>query len=316
MRYLLTLGAIFFKESRFKVGEFNFCSDALWIFGREGNRTWNLLKTNYLRNIRSKAFSNAGWYIMRKDKNYMIISGGPNGQDGNGGHAHNDKLSFELCINNKDILVDSGSYLYTPFPEWRNNFRSTSFHNTILVDSKEQNKISEKNLFSMGNNAEVTINRWQSNKEYDFLKFEHHGFCRLEDPVIHKRQIFFNKGGSFWIIKDILEGNREHVFDLYFHLGYKVEADIEQDSKTVNISIGKENILKVIPIIKKDLNLYVERSWISKSYGEKVKVLVLKYSKNALLPIEFLFVLAFKDFKYPLKNIKKILKILKIDELQ
>jgi len=310
-RYLLALGAIFFQESKFKVDEFNFCSDALWVFGRQGNKTWDLLDTNYLRNIRSKAFSNAGWYIMRKDKDYMIVSGGPNGQNGNGGHAHNDKLSFELCINGRDILVDPGSYLYTPFPEWRNSFRSTSLHNTVLVDNKEQNEISEKNLFSMGNDAEVIINEWQSDEEYDFLEFEHHGYCRLEDPVIHKRQIFFNKKDSIWIIKDILKGNRRHIFNLHFHLGCKIEADVEQESKIVNISIDKEKVLKVIPIVKEDLDLHIERSWISKGYGEKSNTLVLKYSRNALSTIEFLFVLASKDFRYSLKNIKNFLETLR-----
>lgn len=60
MRYLLSLGAIFFKEPKFKIKEFGFCEEALWIFGEKGYEIWQSLKENCLANIDSRAFPKAG----------------------------------------------------------------------------------------------------------------------------------------------------------------------------------------------------------------------------------------------------------------
>ncbi|GAI52634.1 unnamed protein product, partial [marine sediment metagenome] len=40
MRYLLALRAIFFKEPKFKIEEFGFCEEALWVFGEKGYKIW------------------------------------------------------------------------------------------------------------------------------------------------------------------------------------------------------------------------------------------------------------------------------------
>ncbi len=152
-------------DSKLKVKELGFCEEDLWVFGKDGYDIWNNLESISINSIGSRAFPNIGWYILRKDKNYMLVSCGPNGQNGNGGHSHNDKLSFELCVNGEDIIIDPGTYVYTPFPEWRNKFRSTSFHNTIVVDNKEQNRFNDKSIFCLGEDASVKVNNWKATKE-------------------------------------------------------------------------------------------------------------------------------------------------------
>lgn len=119
MKYLLSLGAVFFKESKWRIREF-FNSDEdiaeiLILFGKKGKSIWDSLEWHSLKNISSKAFNNSGWYVMRNNKEYCIMSCGPNSQNGNGGHAHNDKLSFELMLNGKDIIIDPGTFVYTPY---------------------------------------------------------------------------------------------------------------------------------------------------------------------------------------------------------
>src|SRR5690606_39806355 len=47
---------------------------------------------------------------------------------GNGGHAHNDQLSITLVVDAVPWIADPGSYLYTPFPEIRNRYRSVVAH--------------------------------------------------------------------------------------------------------------------------------------------------------------------------------------------
>jgi len=308
MRYLLALGAIFFKEAKFKVEEFGFCEETLWVFGKEGYKIWQGLEEINLSNIDSKAFPSAGWYIMRNNKDYMIVSCGPNGQNGVGGHSHNDKLSFELSVDSEDILVDPGTYVYTPIPYWRNKFRSTLFHNTVVVDSIEQNRFNKRSLFFLENDAKCKINLWKTTKKYDFLDAEHYGYKRLEGTVIHRRQFFFNKKESYWVIKDILMGTGRHTFDLYFHINNNVNYKVDENSLVVTI-IAKGNVkLRIIPLLKKSLGLFFEDGWISKGYGQKTKSAVLRYSKAVNFPSEFLFVIAKRDVDYSLEEINSIIE--------
>jgi len=110
-------------------------------------------------NLTFTAYQGIGLYIFRSSRLYLLISAGPNGQNGNGGHAHNDKLSFELNIDGKDIFVDPGTYLYTPFPDVRNMFRSTKVHNTIYVEGEEQNEwlAGKIGLFFMKNQSKCYL---------------------------------------------------------------------------------------------------------------------------------------------------------------
>jgi hypothetical protein len=297
MRYLLTLGAIFFKEPEFKIKEFGFCEEALWVFGEKGYKIWQDLEQNCLANIGSWAFLDAGWYIMRNDKNYIIISCGPDGQNGNSGHCHNDKLSFELCMDGKDIIVDAGTYIYTAESEWRNRFRSTAYHNTVVVDNREQNSFNPKELFSMGNEAEIRVNEWKITNEYDFLDAEHSGYERLSNPLTHRRQILFNKKEGYWVIRDILTGSKKHTFDFHLHFASMKIESIPQDPLSLVSNCQDANInLLVLPLETEDLKFLIENNWISYSYGTKVLAPVIKYSRVTYTPTTFVIAL------YPFKG--------------
>jgi hypothetical protein len=107
-------------------------------------------------NLKITVYPDSGIYIFNSPRVYLLISAGPNGQKGNGGHAHNDKLSFELNIDGEDVVVDPGTYLYTPLPEMRNKFRSVQAHNTLIIENEEQNEWSSGRygLFQMENQSE------------------------------------------------------------------------------------------------------------------------------------------------------------------
>ena len=66
-----------------------------------------------------------------------------------GGHTHNDELSFELHVGGQDFIVDPGTYTYTGDYRFRNSFRSSYSHNTVVVDKKEINNFSEREIFKL-----------------------------------------------------------------------------------------------------------------------------------------------------------------------
>jgi hypothetical protein len=81
------------------------------------------------------------------------------GQHFHWGHVHNDKLSFELFAEGKTIIEDGGTYLYTPLPQRRNEFRSVQAHHGILVDAAEPNRWEEgkRGLFRMERETKIQV---------------------------------------------------------------------------------------------------------------------------------------------------------------
>jgi len=86
------------------------------------------------------AFPDFGLYRLMAGDHQVVFRCGPVGQHGNGGHAHNDQLSFECAVADRPLVVDPGTYLYTPLADERNRFRSTSMHNTLSLPGLEQNR--------------------------------------------------------------------------------------------------------------------------------------------------------------------------------
>ena len=154
---------------------------------------------------------------MRHNNDYCFISCGPNGQNDNGGHAHNDKLSFEHMLDGQDVVVDPGTYVYTPNPDWRNKLRSTAYHNTVQIDGIEQNDIT-KELFGMAKNTEFNCLEFKENDAE--VTFE--GKIRyLRHSVEHKRSIIFNKQRKSLVITDSVLSNESHNVSIIFSLDAK-----------------------------------------------------------------------------------------------
>jgi hypothetical protein len=313
--YLLQIASVFFNESSFKILDFNFINsnkrkdEILWIFGKAGSEIWDNLEGVSIKSIESHAFLNSGWFIMRKNNNFLMVSAGQNGQGSNGGHAHNDKLSFELVFNGIDIIRDPGTYLYTPIPKMRNLFRSTGYHNTIVVDQKEQNRLGERNLFFLANDSAVEVKKWVSNSELDFLDSEHYGYIRLQDSVIHRRKIFFDKTSEVILIKDLLRGKGRHLFELYFHLDKDIQCEISQNF--CNLFYQNHKIMGVYSLEENELNISLGEYFLSEGYGNKNKAQVIKYFKEAKTPAEFIFLFYNpelfnkSDFKEKIKSVEK-----------
>ena len=91
-----------------------------------------------LESLQMFYYKDFGLIILKSD--YMFLSMYIGGTvNSTAGHTHNDKLSIELRINEDDVFMDPGTYLYTSFVDKRNEFRSINAHNVPIVEGKEQN---------------------------------------------------------------------------------------------------------------------------------------------------------------------------------
>ena len=108
---------------------------------------FSISKSQYIKSI---FYPDSGIFIYKSDKFYLAVCATPLGQSNHGGHAHNDKLGYELWIDGHDIARDPGTYLYTPIPGIRNEFRSIKAHNVPIIDDLEQNSWGEGSVGLFG----------------------------------------------------------------------------------------------------------------------------------------------------------------------
>lgn len=262
-KYLLNLAAIYYGDSEFKPLEFSFDEEAFWVFGTQGHTVFEHLSAR-TEPLKSRAFPNAGWYIMRHNKDYCFISCGPNGQNGNGGHAHNDKLSFELMLEGEDIIVDPGTYVYTADPEWRNKFRSTGYHNTIIVNDIEQNPLS-KNLFFLKCGVKIQLATLEENSDQIIFK----GSIELPDGSFLAREIKYNKNQGSSSIQDKFDNKSMKNAMSRFHIGPELEV---RDREVLVKGSGKR--LARIEFTNKGAQM--KPYDYSAAYGEKGRAVALE----------------------------------------
>jgi hypothetical protein len=239
--YLLSIAAVYFKDNSFKLSQFGLDEEAFWLFGEKAVDTWNGLdfRDDYLE---SRSFPDAGWYVIRHQNDYSFISCGPNG--GDGWHAHNDKLSFELVIDGQDVIVDPSTYVYTSYPAERNKFRSTGYHNTVMFNGYEQNDIPEKIMFSLP--EKVRIRHAVLTEDDDRIVFQ--GEINYKD-FTHRRMITLNKKKSDWEITDSFSCPKETNAKVLFHLS----PDIGTDGKIL-FTKNKRNRIASIELEGHDLD--------------------------------------------------------------
>ena len=110
-------------------------------------------ETDVYENLQLFAYPDFGFYIFRSKRLYLAIRCGAVGQNGNGGHAHNDQLSLELTIDEHNWIKDPGTYVYTPLPARRDEYRSVSAHYAPQLSDLEPDDL-KGGLFCLGNNAQ------------------------------------------------------------------------------------------------------------------------------------------------------------------
>jgi hypothetical protein len=108
-----------------------------------------------LTGLSLRVFPDFGVYVYRSNRLYLAVRCGPNGQKGNGGHAHNDQLSLVLWVDGEEWISDPGTYLYTPLPSRRNEYRSVRAHFAPqAADGREPGRL-DLGLFRLGDEAQA-----------------------------------------------------------------------------------------------------------------------------------------------------------------
>ena len=228
--------------------------------------------------------SQSGYFGYRCGGDSLIVDCGEIGPDYQPGHAHCDTLSYELCVDGRRIVVDSGVHDYEMGLQ-REYDRSTRAHNTVMVDCAEQSEV--WGAFRVARRARplfAELSEW-SDGELTF-RGAHDGYHRIQGRVSHERVFFIRKSGR-WEIRDRLTGRGWHRVHSFVHLHPDCAVDHLSDSQW-RISLLDGVALR---LLVNGGTVRLVEGWYSPEFGKRIRNQVLVIEKRGSLPIEFGYVL-------------------------
>lgn len=205
----------------------------------------------------SKNLSESGYRKIKKESYECIVDVGDVGASYIPGHAHADTFNFELYIDNKPFIVDTGLSTYNT-GRLRDDERSTKSHNTVEIDSQNSSEV--WGGFRVANRASVI----ELIENIDYIKSTHDGYKKNFD-VLHTREWVFKEDKI--IINDTLNKNYKAIARLHFH------PDVLESEIIDKINLG--NLQYKIKIYN-----------YAPEFNKTIKALVLEISFEKELKVE------------------------------
>lgn len=294
-RALFSTAAVLFHNSNFAWAAGSLALETEWLLGRSAQRSWLMLPPSAPAAVQVRSFDEGGFVVMRngwhRSANQLIFDTGPLGCHVSGGHGHADLLSIQCCAFGEPFLVDAGTYSYAD-PVWRNHFRSTHAHNTVVVDGHGQAK--PRGPFSWYSRP-VSRDAKTSNKlALCLAEASHEAYGNLHDPIKHRRRVAF-VDGAYWLVIDDLYGEAVHSLDLRWQCA---AASIDARSDEWLRIYGSDSALLLKVMSTAALERTIEHGeidppsgWLSPDYGQRISAPLLRYQVTAPLPLRLVTLL-------------------------
>ena len=233
--------------------------------------------------IRERAMPDGGIWVMERGPIWVAVRCGDVGQEGTGGHAHNDALSFECSIDGCPLVVDPGTFVYTADREQRNRFRSTAVHSTLGVVGREINPIDPNAMFQLRQASGPAVTEWLTYDDRAVWSGYHDGWLRLPEQVVHTRRIEVGGNSGSMKVTDRLTGSGRisAVATLQLALGLSAVRDGDGGSVVVSGEVDAR-----VAFAGDAIAVQVEEGLVAPRYGVAESAPVLKVWLEGDLPLE------------------------------
>jgi hypothetical protein len=268
-----------------------------WLLGEAGLRAFDALAPSPPAEPASRLFAQGGYVVMssgwQRDAHQLVFDVGPLGCPVSGGHGHADLLSIQCSAFGEPYVVDAGTYAYTAPAGWRDFFRGSRAHATLMVDGASQAE--PQGPFRWKERPQARLGVWMSAGGLAYADARHDAYARPPDEVVHRRRILFVKTLG-WLVLDELQGGGAHSLELRFPF---TPRPLEIDASSwvrARGSGGRGLLLRVFA----DLPLAVRvrqgetdpiEGWISPAYGQRVPAPTVVYAGRGRLPLRLLTLL-------------------------
>ena len=287
----LNLASVIFEQTDLAFASNESDELTFWMCGVDSRATSSKMKTHtseqdvvVYEDAGVAIFSDTSDEIERK----LVFRFGPLGYGPLAAHGHADALSVVLYVAGEPYLVDPGTFTYYSDPEWRNYFRSTKAHNTVVVDQADQSEM--LGPFIWGKRANAKLEKVERASGRPIICASHDGYSRSGASIVHRRSVFYPQK-NVWVVRDELYGKGEHVFQLCWQLPF---GDV-QTEKLKGLTGSTYRIFSNGP--NKDFCLQVhsseygectvQRGEMSPRFGEKRRMSTVVYENKSFAPVTF-----------------------------
>jgi hypothetical protein len=185
------------------------------------------------------------------------------------------------------VVADPGTYCYTADAGWRDYFRGTGAHSTVMIDGVGQ--ALPRGPFGWQGRPEARLRRVLHGQGLGVIDAEHRAYARLPDPVIHRRRVLWVTS-RYWVIVDDLDGAAEHRVELRFQLS-PVEMTVEDGLwARARTESGHGALIRPFAGVPLEQEVFVGsrtpiQGWTAPDYGRRQPAPALVYTAVTLLPL-------------------------------
>lgn len=238
-------------------------------------------KEGSLPDYLSKGFTDSGFFVFRNswgpEATQMVVKAGPKAF----WHCQPDNGTFELWYNGRNLFPDSGSYVYAgdgEVMEWRNWFRQSAVHNTLVLNNKDIENTDSKTLL------------WQPEGDVQILVTENQSYKNLK----HRRSIFF-VDGRYFVIVDEAVGSQKGFVNLHYQMPRGNVPNSREDMHFHTEFEGGSN-MKLQCFGPEGMSMKKEKGWQSTEYMKKAQRMNVSFNvRKEDAPVRFITVIVPKE---------------------
>lgn len=258
---MLSRCALIFGDEELKyVAEPCLDYESAWIFGEDGIEEYAAIKAKN-PDFTNVFLEDSGNYILRTDwgnkANYLHFCNEYTGA----GHAHMDKLHFDLSVYGKDILTDSGRYTYVP-SKIRKYFKCAKSHNTITINHREFMRLGF-GMWGYTHRAKTIKHNDIDTEHVSLIGGSHLGYLNFASGGVISRKILWIKP-DIYILIDSMDIKGINSVQRFFNFAPQVNLEIE-DSKVV----ATNDDVKVALHFVDGKNFKIKKGEYSHQYNDK-----------------------------------------------
>lgn len=184
-----------------------------------------------------RCFEKGGYTVARSlvhgKEILWVMDHGPLGYLSIAAHGHADTLAVWLHVDGQPVLIDAGTYLYHAGGKWRDYFRSTAAHNTMVIDSQDSSL--PAGAFNWATKAKARIVELSNAPEGWSVTAEQDGY---QEPfgVIHRRSLRLSSNAQFSLYDRLLGSSHHLNYNICFLLAPNLAVKTLENSFKIQIS--------------------------------------------------------------------------------
>jgi hypothetical protein len=158
-----------------------------------------------------RVFEQGGYTVVRDESAgvpvFLVMDHGPLGYLSIAAHGHADALAIWLHVGGTAVFVDAGTYLYHAGGVWRDHFRSTAAHNTMLVN--DESASTPSGAFNWQHKARARLLSCRMPPDW-CIEAEHDGYAG-RFGLTHRRQVKRSPTGFDIVDRLVGPGTKQRV---------------------------------------------------------------------------------------------------------